>query len=66
MVLFLIPAAAAGAIIFFGMFAYLLTCDKSSTKVFWIAVFLIAAWYGATLYFFKVYRKQQNRPTAPS
>jgi hypothetical protein len=63
MVLFAVPAAAAGAIILFGMFAYLLTCDRSSTKAFWIAVFLVCAWYGAAVYFFKVYRKE-NQPAA--
>lgn len=38
---FAVPGAAAGAIIFFGMFAYLLAWDKSSTKAFWIAIFLV-------------------------
>ena len=60
--IFAIAGAAAGATIFLGMFAYLLTCHESSPKGLWVLVFLLTGWYGAAFYFFKVYQKQVNQP----
>jgi membrane-bound metal-dependent hydrolase YbcI (DUF457 family) len=50
----------AGMIIFFGMLAYLLKCDRSPRiwKTLWLIVFLLGWCFGASLYFFAVYRRQ--------
>ena len=57
-VCFMVAGCAAGLTIFLGMFAYLILCDQSSARMLWAAVFLLTAWFGCTVYFFKVYRKQ--------
>jgi hypothetical protein len=48
----------AGLIILFGTLTYLLKCDRSSSRLLWLAVFLVGASFGSSLYFFVVYRKQ--------
>jgi len=62
MILIMIPGAAAGTMIFFGMFSYLITSDPSSSKPLFIIIFLVTAWYGAAFHFFRVYRKQMKEP----
>ncbi len=51
--------SVAGLIIFGGMLAYLVTCDRSSRwrKALWLVVFLLIASFGSSVYFFAVYRK---------
>jgi ABC-type xylose transport system permease subunit len=51
------PAALA---IFFGMFSYLFVCDRVSSRLIWAIVFLATAWFGSSLYFFRVYKKQNS------
>jgi hypothetical protein len=48
----------AGLVLFLGMLAYLLLRDRSSWRVGWLIVFLFTAWFGSSIYFFVVYRKQ--------
>ena len=55
---FMVAGCAAGLTIFFGMFAYLILCDQSASRMLWATVFLLTAWFGCTVYFFSVYRKQ--------
>ena len=50
--------SAAGLVIFFGMLGYLLGCDRSSSKLLWLIVFLLTACFGSSVYFFTVYRRQ--------
>jgi len=50
--------SAAGLVIFIGMFAYLLACDRSSSKQLWTLVFLLTGCFGSSLYFFAIYRRQ--------
>ena len=50
--------AFAGIVIFLGMLAYLFWVDRSSWKLLWLIVFLFTAWFGSSIYFFAVYRKQ--------
>jgi len=51
-------AAPASLVILFGMIAYCVREDKSSigTKVLWLILFFATACFGATFYFFSVYR----------
>jgi|SRR5450432_1084911 len=53
-------AAPASLIIWFGMMAFCIFGDRSSAgvKILWFVLFLTTAIFGATVYFFKVYRKQ--------
>lgn len=51
----------AGLTISFGMFTYLLMCDRSSRKAVWVIVFLLTGWLGCTVYFLKVYRSQLSQ-----
>ena len=55
---FMVAGCAAGLTIFFGMFAYLILCDQSSSRMLWATVFLLTAGFGCTVYFFSVYRTQ--------
>jgi hypothetical protein len=49
----------AGMVLFVGMLAYLFLLDRSSPwKIAWLIVFLFTAWFGSSIYFFAVYRKQ--------
>ena len=48
----------AGMVLFVGMLAYLFLLDRSSWKIVWLIVFLFTAWFGSSIYFFAVYRKQ--------
>ena len=48
----------AGMVLFLGMLAYLFLLDRSSWKIVWLIVFLFTAWFGSSIYFFAVYRKQ--------
>src|SRR5450432_170354 len=45
----------AALTIFVGMLAYLFMCDRSSSKLRWMIVFFLTAWFGSSLYFFVVY-----------
>jgi hypothetical protein len=47
-----------GMMLFFGMLAYLFCVDRSPWKLLWLIVFLVTAWFGSSIYFFTVYRKQ--------
>jgi hypothetical protein len=53
-----IVGAFAALTIFVGMLAYLFTCDRSSSKLGWMIVFFLTAWFGSSLYFFLVYERQ--------
>jgi len=55
-----ILGAPASLLIWSGMVAFCVREDDSpaSAKIFWFALFFIAAWFGAAAYFFTVYRKQ--------
>ena len=55
-----IVGAFAGLVIFFGMLIYMFLCDPSSggRKTLWLLAFFFTAWFGSSLYFFLVYRKQ--------
>jgi hypothetical protein len=58
-----VAGCAAGLTIFLGMFADLLLNDHSPRKLLWATVFLLTAWFGSTVYFYGVYRKQMpHRP----
>lgn len=52
--------ALASLIIWFGMVGFCLREDKSSVtaKTFWFVLFFLTAWFGSSIYFFRVYRKQ--------
>jgi hypothetical protein len=55
-----ILAAPASLIIWFGMVAFCILEDRSSAgvKFVWFVLFFTTAIFGATAYFFNVYRKQ--------
>jgi hypothetical protein len=55
-----ILAAPASLIIWFGMAAFCIFEDRSSVsvKIWWFVLFFTTAFFGAAVYFFKVYRKQ--------
>jgi len=55
--------AFAVLIIFFGMLLYLFRCDRSSTrmKILWLFIFFLTAWFGSSLYFFVAYQRQVPR-----
>jgi hypothetical protein len=55
-----VGGAPASLIILFGMAVFCVREDVSpvSTKILWFVLFLTTAWFGATAYFFRVYRKQ--------
>jgi hypothetical protein len=61
--LFGIVGAFTGLTIFFGMLVYLFRWDHSSSKLLWLTVFLLTAWFGSSLYFFFVYRKHVGNVT---
>jgi len=50
----------ASLIILFGMSIFCVREDRSPTrvKVLWFALFLVTAWFGATAYYFAVYRRR--------
>ena len=58
--------APASLIIWFGMLIFCIREDRSTLgeKIFWFVVFFIAAWFGAAVYFFMVYRKEIRTATA--
>jgi hypothetical protein len=55
-----ILGAPASLILLFGMMAFCVREDRSSTstKVLWFVLFFVTAFFGAAAYFFMVYRKQ--------
>jgi hypothetical protein len=55
-----VVGAPASLVIWFGMLAFCLREDHSpvGTKIFWLILFFVAAWFGSAAYFFMVYRKQ--------
>jgi hypothetical protein len=55
-----VVGAFAGLIIFFGMLIYLFRHDSSPTrmKVLWLLAFFVTAWFGSSVYFWAVYRRQ--------
>ena len=55
-----ILGAPAGLIIWFGMLVFCLTEDRSGTtsRILWCCLFLAAAFFASSVYFFTVYRKQ--------
>ncbi len=55
-----ILGAPASLVIWCGMVAFCVREDDSpaGAKIFWFALFFIAAWFGAAAYFFTVYRKR--------
>ena len=59
--LFGIVGAFTGLIIFLGMLVYLFRWEDSSSKLLWVTVFLLTAWFGSSLYFFVVYRRQMGK-----
>jgi len=61
-----IIGAPAGIVIFLGMLAYLFLFDRTSWKLLWVIVFLFTAWFGSSIYFLAVYRKQVAHATAPA
>lgn len=60
-----ILAAPASLILWFGMTAFCVFVDRSSVgvKIWWFVIFFATAFFGAAVYFFKVYRKQVNGTT---
>ena len=48
----------AAMVLFLGMLGYLLFLDQSSWKLLWLITFFFTAWFGSSLYFFTVYKKQ--------
>ncbi len=48
----------AGIVLFLGMLTHLFLFDRSSWKLAWLVLFLFTAWFGSSVYFFAVYRKQ--------
>jgi len=64
-----ILAAPASLIIWFGMAAFCIFEDRSSVsvKIWWFVLFFTTAFFGAAVYFFKVYRKQvEGTATVPA
>ena len=50
--------ALTGMVIFLGMTAYLLLLDRSSPKLLWLGMFLLAGCFGTSIYSLAVYRRQ--------
>lgn len=63
-----ILGAPASLILLFGMMAFCVREDRSSTstKVLWFVLFLITAFFGAAAYFFVVYRKEIEAAPVPA
>jgi hypothetical protein len=58
-----VVGAFAAFIIFFGMLIYLFRYDTSATKtkILWLVLFLATAWFGSSIYFWAVYRRQVHQ-----
>ena len=63
-----VVGAPASLVIWFGMITFCLREDDSrrSTKIFWLVLFFVIAWFGSAAYFFRVYRKQVQFASPPS
>jgi hypothetical protein len=60
--------ALASLVIWFGMITFCLREDRSplGTKIFWLVLFFVTAWFGSVAYFFRVYRQQVQFVSTPS
>jgi uncharacterized protein YacL len=55
-----VVGALAALVIWFGMLTFCLSADSSplGTRILWLLLFLVMAWFGSTVYFFRVYKRQ--------
>jgi hypothetical protein len=63
-----ILGAPAALIIWFGMVAFCVSKDRSSTatKILWFVLFFVAACFASAAYYFRVYRKQVEETPVPA